>query len=90
MCTEFNVQMTKPMPKQTVLQAQSALASAVSLNQMVSDKGTRLIIHSVGIPPLVFFRPQCVGCTPGGGVVHCDRMLTLNSSKHQTLWKCHS
>ena len=55
MCTEFNVQMTKPMPKQTVLQAQSALASAVSLNQMVSDRGTRLIIHSVGIPPLVFF-----------------------------------
>ena len=54
MCTEFNVQMTKPMPKQTVLQAQSALASAVSLNQMVSDRGTRLIIHSVGIPPLVF------------------------------------
>ena len=54
MCTEFNVQMTKPMPKQTVLQAQSALASAVSLNQMVSGKGTRLIIHSVGIPPLVF------------------------------------
>ena len=54
MCTEFNVQMTKPMPKQTVLQAQSALASAVSLNQMVSDRGTRLLIHSVGIPPLVF------------------------------------